>query len=52
MAGHAAGSVLDGNSLSAPPEGAGLLWVVFPMIVCKTLCIFSVAFHDNPIFVR
>ena len=49
MASHAAGSVLDGNSLSTPLEGAGLLWDEFPMVVCKTLCIFSVAFHENPV---
>ena len=49
MAGHAAGSVLDGNSLSTPLEGAGLLWDEFPMVVCKTLCIFSVFFYETSI---
>lgn len=35
MSGHAAGAVLDGQRLVAPPEGGGLLWVESPVVLWR-----------------
>lgn len=34
---HAAGAVLDGQSLVAPLESAGLPWVEFIVVVCRQM---------------